>query len=595
MCAAGGFNLTKFISPSSNLINKLPLEKRAQHPGNINIAGKETIERALGVTWCVEKDKLRFRIILQDKPMTRKGMLSSISSTYDPDGIAGPFLLGGRKILQEVTALKGGWDERPPEEFVSRWEKWRREILLLEHVEFPRCVKPPNFGMVSETSLHTFSDASEQGYGNCSYLRQVNQQGTIHVALVLAKSRVAPLKHITIPRLELAAATLACEVHSILHDELMMDDLGGAFWIDSKIVLGYILNEERRYRTYVANRVQKILSNTEKSQFNYVDTKTNPADYCSRGLSPKETEKMKKWFQGPSFLWQREDEWKKEEAITEYLPEDEELKKTVKVNRTVVELPSIIEILELRVSRWLRMKRIIAWVLRFIGNCRKEVSSRITGSPDIQALSEAETRTFQLLQALYFKSDLVAIKGETQLSKQSHLRKLNPFLDHRNVLRVGGRLRKGDIDAELKFPVIIPKESVIARRIVEWCHGKVEHAGRTTSLNEIRSRGYWVVNGSSIVRSVVYKCVLCRTFRGRFGQQKMADLPKSRIEPEAPFTYCGVDMIGTFFVKEGRKEVKRYATLFTCFSSRAIHIEVAHSLTTDSFIMSLRRFIARKG
>ena len=125
--------------------------------------------------------------------MTRKGMLSSISSTYDPDGIAGPFLLGGRKILQEVTALKGEWDERPPEGFVSRWEKWSREILL-EHVEFPRCVKPPNFGMFSKTSLHTFSDASEQGYGNCSYHRQVNPQETIHVALVLAKSRVAPLQ-----------------------------------------------------------------------------------------------------------------------------------------------------------------------------------------------------------------------------------------------------------------------------------------------------------------------------------------------------------------------------------------------------------------
>ena len=282
--------------------------------------------------------------------------------------------------------------------------------------------------------------------------------------------------------------------------------------------------------------------------------------------------------------------------MTEYLPDDQEEKKTVKVIRTAVEFPSIIEILEQRVSRWLRMKRIMAWVLRFTGNCRRNASSRVTGIPDILELSEAETVTLQLIQALYFKTDLVAIKGETkQLAKQSHLKRLNPFLDPENVLRVGGRLRKGDIAAELKFPVIIPKESVIARRIVEWCHRMVEHAGRTTSLNEVRSRGYWVISGSSIVRSVVYKCVLCRAFRGRLGQQKMADLPEKRLEPEGPFTYCGVDMIGTFFVKEGRKELKRYAVLFTCFSCRAIHIEVAHSLTTDSFIMSLRRFVARRG
>jgi hypothetical protein len=123
----------------------------------------------------------------------------------------------------------------------------------------------------------------------------------------------------------------------------------------------------------------------------------------------------------------------------------------------------------------------------------------------------------------------------------------------------------------------------------------VEHTGRTTSTNEIRCRGYWVINCTSIVKSVVSKCVHCRELRGRFGQQKMADLPKERIEPEPPFTYVGVDLFGPFYVKEGRKELKRYGTLFTCFSLRAIHIEVAHNLSTDSFIMCLRRFIARRG
>ena len=158
-----------------------------------------------------------------------------------------------------------------------------------------------------ESALHTFSDASEIGYGMCSYLRHVKVKGDIHVALVLAKSRVAPLKLITIPRLELAAAALGSKIRAMLKEELMIEGLKEKFWVDSKIVLGYILNEKRRYKTYVANRVQKILSVTEKKQWDYIDTKENPADYCSRGISPNDTSKVEKWFKGPSFLWQEKE------------------------------------------------------------------------------------------------------------------------------------------------------------------------------------------------------------------------------------------------------------------------------------------------
>ena len=163
------------------------------------------------------------------------------------------------------------------------------------------------------------------------------------------------------------------------------------------------------------------------------------------------------------------------------------------------------------------------------------------------------------------------------------------------MLRVGGRLKKSAFPDSLKNPVIIPSKSKIARRITEYFHEEVKHSGRTTTLNEIRQNGYWLVNSNSIVRSIIHHCVPCRSMRGKLGKQKMADLPSERLETEGPFTYSGLDMFGPFYVKEGRKELKRYVALFTCFSSRAIHLESTNNLETDSFIQALRRFIARRG
>ena len=148
--------------------------------------------------------------------------------------------------------------------------------MLLEDVELPRCLKPPNFGNVVKSSLHTFADASEVGYGMCSYLRQVNEKKEIHVALVLAKSRVTPLKIVILPKLELAAATLGAKMHNMLKEELMINDLKQKLWVGSKIVLGYI--------------------------------------YCSRGISQKDSTKMNKYFNGPLFLWQEEATWKKKRS-----------------------------------------------------------------------------------------------------------------------------------------------------------------------------------------------------------------------------------------------------------------------------------------
>ena len=299
---------------------------------------RDSIERALGIHWHLETDKFQFKITMKDSPLTKRGILSTISSIYDPLGIAGPFILAGRKILQQISALKDGWDTPVPQELSNSWIKWRQNIPLLEQINIPRCYKPVKFGAVVHRSLHIFSDASEVGYGVACYLRQVDSNGQVSVSLVLGKSRVSPLKLVTIPRLELTAAAVSVRLSAMVKKELMMPNIQDIYWTDSKIVLGYIFNHTKRFRVFVANRVQKILSCTEKNQWYYVDTKSNPADHASRGISVQDKIKSDQWLWGPEFLHNKEEAWSK---LTIDIPnlsaDDVEIRKPIVVHATKVE------------------------------------------------------------------------------------------------------------------------------------------------------------------------------------------------------------------------------------------------------------------
>ena len=299
MCASKGFNLTKFVSNSSELNAQVPSECLA--PSMIDLSMSKlpmTLERALGQFWCIEVDVLEFRIILKDKPMTRRGVLATIGSVHDPTGVAGPFLLPGRRVLQQITMLKGDWDDPLPPDLRTAWERWRSQLPQLEKIKMRRCYKPKGFQ--SETSsLHSFSDASDYGYGMVTYLRQVSKDGETCVSFVMAKSRVVPAKQTTVPRMELTAALVSAEVTAMVEEELDMTLASKSYWVDSTIALGYIQNEKKRLKTYVANCQNKILRLTNKNAWNHIDTKANPADYASRVLAVAEEDNVHVWLNGP--------------------------------------------------------------------------------------------------------------------------------------------------------------------------------------------------------------------------------------------------------------------------------------------------------
>ncbi|XP_070182296.1 uncharacterized protein [Littorina saxatilis] len=572
ICAKANLRLHKITSNSEEVVKTIPESERAG-PTQTNVDidnGSESM--TLGLRWCTSDDTLRFKLRLKEKPQTRRGLLATVASVYDPLGLIAPVVLVGRQILQAMCKQNLGWDDRVPEDLRPLWERWIDDLQQLQNLQIPRCYHPASFGKPVKAQLHHFSDASTTGCGQCSYLRLENVTGDIHCALVMGKTRVVPLKPTTIPRLELQAATLSAKAATFLSSELDYPNLTHHFWTDSKVVLGYIKNESKRFHMFVANRVQQICQNSQPEQWNYVSTAENPADHASRGLTVNEL-KSSIWFSGPEFLWKRE--ITPEDVKLEIPTDDVEVKSAT--THFSHQSPTSFEDRVSRFSSYIKLVRAVAAIVKCCSRKKGKVLS------ELEARQRAERNLIHAIQDEFF----------TQSDQQTNpLRDLDPFKDDEGLLRVGGRLKKSSEPHRVKHPVILPKKSHLGRLVALDLHERIAHQGRNMTINEIRSKGFWITGCRHVVSSLISKCI---KQRGKGKTQKMADLPEERVDASPPFTHCGLDCFGPFMIKEGRKELKRYGLLITCMASRAVHIEVLDDMSTDSFLNGLRCFIALRG
>lgn len=621
----GGFNLTKWVSNSRKLIESVPESDRAGSFKDLHDS-QMPVERALGVRWDVEGDIFCFKIEVNDKPLTRRGLLSVVSSVYDPLGFAAPVILPAKAILQDLCRKRLEWDDPIPTEVKERWLKWLKDLPKLEHFSVDRCFKPQNFGKTASLQLHHFSDASQQGYGAVSYLRSMDDKGTIHCSFVMGKARTAPLKSITIPRLELSAAVLASRLDKIIRREIDLPIHESVFWTDSTCVINYIRSNDKRFHTFVANRVAIIHDGSSPSQWRYVSTEANPADDASRGLAIDSLIKKNRWIRGPDFLWEQESRWPAQPiTVREISDDDPEIKRETHTFFTVSDAGtnSMNKLLE-KFSSWSRLKKIMAWILRYRDGLRascerrkresslalKSTVGRESESINVDEINRAEKEVLKFVQRQSFEEEMSRLeeKGEgsgdnssksnkekeSLVKKTSAIYKLAPMkID--GLLYVGGRLTQASIPNAAKHQIILPKKHHVVDLIVRHYHLKSGHSGLEHVLSLIRQR-FWILKARTAVKSVLRGCFDCKRRQAPLGEQQMADLPTDRVTPEKPpFTFVGVDCFGPFVVRRGRSLVKRYGVLFTCLSIRAIHLEVAHSLDTDSFINAMRRFIARRG
>ena len=503
-------------------------------------------------------------------------------------------------MLQRLCRKRIGWDERLNEEDVADWERWLKGMQSLGSLRIPRCVRP--IGSSDENQeLHVFSDASEVGYGVVAYCRWSVGSEHYTCRLLFAKSRVAPLKTVTVPRLELNAARLAARVAAELKRQMSMCFTKTVFWTDSTIVLYYIRNTTSRFCTFVANRISTIRQLSSPGDWRHISSSDNPADLASRGTSSIDS--LNTWLRGPSFLECSETLWPSNATNDE--PEGVELKtKHVFVNVTTAVYPSpnFHQLIE-RYSDWFKLLKSIVWLTRFKNYLMILVGSAVektlnTGCLKLAEIRRAEVDIIRVAQEEVFSGLIRKLKG-TERADERKLRNLGLLRLHPIILNgllcVGGRLCNLNWPHVSKNPIILPPRHHITKLIIYNCHVTNGHSGISHTLGDLR-RKYWIMQGTSMVKRVIHDCWTCRKNLVTASGQFMAPLPIDRVQPGwNPFRIVGCDYFGPVSVKNGRKFEKRYGCIFTCLQMRAVHLEMAYSLSTDSFINVLMRFIARRG
>ncbi|XP_060567693.1 uncharacterized protein LOC132726393 [Ruditapes philippinarum] len=460
----GGFRLTKWLSNSREVLNAIPESERA--PSVVNLSFDDTLpcDRALGVLWNVNEDKICFKVKLEKKPFTRRGILSVVSSIYDPLGLVSPVTLQAKGIVQSLCRLKIGWDDQIPHNISNEWQTWLSTLSSLEKLSVNRWYRPQGFGTVRNTQLHIFSDGSERGYGACAYLRFVDVHDNVHCSLVIGKSHLAPIKQMSIPRLELSGAVVGCRLFAMLSEELDMNFDQVTFWTDSMIVLGYINNVSKRFKTFVGNRLSIIHETTSPDQWRHVHTSSNPADIASRGISAYDTEKLHLWLNGPTFLQQDSEKWTKNPLPPEVAENDNEVKKEVLINKTSAAecLDSIID----RYSSWTKLRRAVAWLLRYKTFCRqrylKHKLKMVDGNLTLEEIQTAEHNIMLYVQNTAFSSEINNLQNSKPVKKDSSIASLNPVI-YDDLIRVQGRLQSRNPS---KCPVILPNKNTVTRLII---------------------------------------------------------------------------------------------------------------------------------
>ena len=589
----GGFKLTKFVSNNRDVLDNIPSTDVALGDRQLSY---NSPSKALGVRWSIPTDELFFDVGAEDRSkITKRSMLKAVSSMFDPLGLISPVLIVGKMLFQSATRLKIDWDEEVPLRLQRQWHEWTESLKSLVNIGIPRCVKPSLFDDAA-IELHHFCDASERGYGACTYVRCLSKGGEIHVALLFSKAKVAPIKTLSIPRLELQAALLSARIDVMLRNELTLHLIQSYFWSDSEIALCYIKNTSRRFHVFVANRIGEISRLTKPEQWFHIPGQQNPADIASRG-TPANKLDQDVWFHGPSFLRTHRSEWK-QHSFEMNLPEDDpEVKRepdqgnignhyVCATNIDVHPLDSLLN----HYSGWTKLKRAVAWLLKF-----KEVL-RNKGNPrglTVQDLKQSEIVILRHVQSQHYSDELSRLSVGQPVNRSSVLKDLCPMLKD-GLLCVGGRISHANVSEIQKHPYIVPHKSDLSLKIVREIHNDA-HLGTEWTLSLVRHK-YWITSGRSVVKKVRHACVKCRRINALPCTQQMADLPVERLSPdEPPFTFVGVDYFGPLLVKVRRSQEKRYGCIYTCLTTRAIHLEMINSLDTDSFLNGFRRFVSRRG
>ncbi|XP_049284605.1 uncharacterized protein LOC125764417 [Anopheles funestus] len=605
----GGFVLRNWLSNDGNVLEQLGLDNTFLNAKSLTSATDEG-ERVLGLRWNPKSDELTFytqtckemaRIFDAEHTPTKREVLKCVMSLFDPLGLLAHYTIHGRILIQDLWRAGTAWDETIDQRQIRDWRRWVDLFPIVAQIRIPRCYFP---GTLEETydqaEMHLFVDASQLAYGCVVYLRVIDAGGEPHCTLVCGKSKVAPLKPLTIPKMELQACLLGVRMLRTMESHHPFRTKRRVLWTDSMVALSWIHADPRNYRPFVANRVAEIREKSDLTEWRWVPTHENPADETTKWKGPTKLGWDSIWFQGPTFLLLDESSWPMKKPVS--TTPEEEIRRVhlhlEKVNHDL--LPIDAE----RFSRLERMLRTLAWIIRYADNLKRSVDGKpkYFGLLTQEEMERAERVMWRRAQGEFFQEEVRGLKdmGEEArcrtVSKDSPIYGLLPYADEFGILRMRGRIGAApELPYSARFPIILPRDSRITHLLVDMYHRRFRHANNETVVNELRQQ-YQIPKMRRLVAKVARCCVFCLIRRSLPQIPPMAPLPAQRLTSHVrAFTYVGLDYFGPLFVRRGRAREKRWVALFTCLTVRAIHLEVVSSLSTDSCIMAVRRFVARRG
>lgn len=514
--------------------------------------------------------------------------------------------LKGRILMRDVWESGILWDDVIKGDLVKKWQEWLKSLKSIEEVHIPRCYSI-HLASAEKIELHIFCDASSKAYSAAAYIRicyQENDRKSYDVALIASRARVSPLKHVTIPKLETLAAVLGCRLAETIQKEIQIEIHERFFWTDSQTTISWV-NSDGPMQTFIANRIGEICEKSQRNEWHWVPTTENIADIITR--ENVQQHKLQRWLVGPEFLESDRENWPKGKSVSGNQSSSEPIMIVQQLyNSTNYEKNNFIHPLRYilnRTSTYMKVIRVTAWVRRYINNLRNKVNSEELqrGCLSADELNRAHVTWFTFVKSECYPDDLHFVKtGKT--SPNLRLTKYCLCVDEDNVLRISSRIERAK-DIATTNPVVLDGNHEFTTMIIRDLHLKVNHTGVQVVVHKFKNL-YWMPKMNLFIKKTINNCLWCRRRKAKPIQPKMGPLPNERFYTfQKPFTAVGIDYFGPFYTKDGRNTSgrytkclrKRYGVLFTCLTTRAIHVEIAHSLNTDSCIMAIRRMMSRRG
>ena len=560
---------------------------------------------------------------LPDK-ITRRIALEQVQAVFDPLGLLSAWTIVAKKLLKDTWIEKLDWDDALSSQQSASWVSYFEEFYTIRDLKLPRCTKPFN-ATEEPPRLVIFSDASMHSYASCAYIHWHLKDGSYESRLLMARSRIAPMANVSIVRLELNGAVLNKRLREIIVAETRYKFIETYQIVDSAIVLAMLNNTSSRFHIYESNRISEIQSATQGNMdcWYWVAGTDNVADLATRGCSAGELTADSIWFTAPPFMKEHPDKWPLKQTYdkNDALPGSKDIKVKKDIFHINTNLTTDDQLSSDNLSEHEDIDEPEEGCKHCINKKAKKVKPKIALTDMIVDMDRCKTakrarhvvaRVVNILRTKSFYGSMEltpeAIRAaEIHIHKcvQQHLnfkrdyKQLKPVRTAQGIYVCGGRLvRKPENEIDMDdCQVLLPYKSRWTELLMKESHEACGHKGQDATLAHSRDR-FWISRGRTLASSTSDNCYYCIVKRRKALQQQMGLLPLQRTRPSVPFTEIGLDFFGPLHIRgtvKARTTKKVYCLVIADMTSRAVHMELSDSMSTDDFLLAFRAYTAIRG